>query len=105
MIKAGLQPKALSDAAMSNLLRQISYKAEWYGTRIVQASQWYPSSKTCSTCGAYNATLKREPTWTCPACRTVHDRNLNAARNLLKLALLCGIRGCDAPGRLSSGQR
>ena len=88
MIRAGLQPKALSDAAMSNLLRQIRYKAERYGTRIIEASQWYPSSKTCSTCGTCNTELQGEPAWTCPACQTVHDRNLNAARNLLKLALL-----------------
>ena len=88
MIKAGLQAKALSDAAMSDLLRQISYKAERSGTHIVEASHWYPSSKTCSGCGHYNQELQRQPTWTCPACNSTHDRNLNAARNLLKLALL-----------------
>ena len=48
MIKAGLQSKALSDAGMSGLLEQIRYKAKWYGTRIVEADPWYPSSKTCS---------------------------------------------------------
>ena len=88
MIKAGLQSKALSDAAMSNLLRQVGYKAQWYGTRIVQADQQYPSSKTCSACGVVNQDLKRQPEWDCPACGQHHERNLNAARNLLKLALL-----------------
>ena len=48
MIKAGLQSKALSDAGMSSLLEQIRYKAEWYSTMLVEADQWYPSSKTCS---------------------------------------------------------
>ena len=88
MIKAGLQSKALSDAAFSNLLRQIRYKAQWYGTLIVEADQRYPSSKTCSKCDQVNPDLKRQPRWTCPHCHVTHDRNLNAARNLLKLALL-----------------
>ena len=51
MIKAGLQSRALSDAGMSRLLDQIQYKANWYGTRVIEADQWYPSSKTCSGCG------------------------------------------------------
>ena len=88
MIGAGLQSKALSDAGMSSLLSQIRYKANWYGTEIVEADQWYPSSKTCSACGAVNAALGREPMWSCPSCGVIHDRNENAARNLYKLALL-----------------
>ena len=51
MIKAELQSRALADAGMSSLLVQIQYKASWYGTRLVEADQWYPSSKTCSDCG------------------------------------------------------
>ena len=58
MIRAGLKPKALSDAAMSDLLRQIRYKAQWYGTTVVEADRMYPSSKTCSACQAVNADLK-----------------------------------------------
>ena len=88
MIRAGLQSKALSDAGMSGLLDQIRYKADWYGTEIIEADQWYPSSKTCSACGAVNAALGREPMWSCPSCGVIHDRNKNAARNLGKLALL-----------------
>ena len=88
MIRAGLQPKALSDAAMSSLLSQIRYKADWYGARIVEAGRWYPSSKTCSACGVVNIELGREPKWSCPGCGVNHDRNENAARNLQKLALL-----------------
>ena len=61
MIKASLQSKALSDVGMSNLLSRIRYKAHWCGTRIVEAGQWYPSSKTCSACGEYNGVLRREP--------------------------------------------
>ena len=88
MIRAGLQSKALSDAGMSSLLRQIRYKAEWYGTLVVQADRMYPSSKTCSACGVVNHELKRQPAWKCPSCGQDHDRNENAACNLLKLALL-----------------
>ena len=88
MIRAGLQPKALSDAGISNLLRLIRYKAQWYGTYIVAASRTFPSSKTCSACGAVNRALKLERHWTCPNCGVFHDRNENAARNLLELALL-----------------
>ena len=88
MIKAGLQSKALADAGMSGLLNQIRYKAQWYGTRVVEADRWYPSSKTCSACGEYNGQPRREPSWSCPNCGVVHDRNQNAARNLQKLALL-----------------
>ena len=88
MLKAGLQSKALADAAMSNLLDRIRYKASWYGTRILEADQWFPSSKTCSACGVVNRDLGRQPSWTCPNCGAQHDRNRNAARNLRKLALL-----------------
>ena len=88
MIKAGLQSRALADAGMSGLLDQIQYKASWYGTRIVEADQWYPSSKTCSDCGVVNGDLGREREWDCPDCGAQHDRNQNAARNLRKLALL-----------------
>ena len=88
MIRSGLQSKALSDAGMSNLLDQIRYKAQWYGTQVVEADQWYPSSKTCSACGVVNRNLGREPRWDCPDCDASHDRNENAARNLQKLALL-----------------
>ena len=88
MIRAGLQSKALADAGMSGLLHQIRYKGGWYGTRVVEAGQWFPSSKTCSVCGAVNGDLQREPDWDRPECGSHHDRNENAARNLLKLALL-----------------
>ena len=88
MIRAGLQSKALADAGMSGLLHQVRYKAQWYGTQMVEAGQWFPSSKTCSVCGAVNGDLQRAPDWDCAECGSDHDRNENAARNLRKLALL-----------------
>ena len=88
MLRAGLQSRALADAGISTLLRQVRYKAQWRGVRIVEADQWYPSSKTCSACGVVNTELGRELRWACPGCGVIHDRNENAARNLHKLALL-----------------
>lgn len=88
MLRSGLQAKALSDAGMSSLLGQVRYKANWYGTTVVAADRWYPSSKTCSACGVVNPELGRETRWSCPYCGVIHDRNENAARNLRKLALL-----------------
>lgn len=87
MIRAGLQSKALTDAAMGGLLSKIRYKAQWYGTEIAEADQWYPSSKTCSNCGVVNPDLGRETHWTCPSCNSRHDRNFNAAKNLKNLAM------------------
>ena len=87
MDKLKHQAKAVRDSAMGEMLRQIKYKSEWYGREIVLADQWYPSSKTCADCGEVNANLGREPKWTCPNCGAIHDRNINAARNLRKLAL------------------
>ena len=78
MDKLRTQAKAIRDAGIGGLLEKVRYKADWYGTRIIEASQWFPSSKTCSD---------RQPKWACPACGVIHDRNLNAARNLRKLAL------------------
>ena len=81
----GPTPKAQADAGMGEIKRQLLYKSNWRFTRVTMASVWYPSSKTCSTCGTVNAKLKRERTWTCGNCGTSHDRNVNAALNLRNL--------------------
>ena len=87
MTKAGRPARALADAEMSGLLDQVRYKAQWYGTRIVEADQWFPS-RTCSACGVVNTQLGREARWSCPGCGISHDRNENAAHSLRKPALL-----------------
>ena len=81
------QAKAIRDAAIGGLLQKIRYKADWYGTVVVEADRCYPSSKLCSDCGAHHASLGRELHWTCPQCGRRHDRNENAALNLLTLAI------------------
>lgn len=78
---------ALSDASMSTLLNMIRYKSEWYGTECRQIGKWVPSSKTCHSCGYIKKDLKlKDRKWTCPVCGTEHDRDINAAINILNFA-------------------
>jgi putative transposase len=67
--------------------RQLAYKTTWYGSRLLVAPRFYPSSKTCSGCGLIKATMPLgERTFRCQACGLVLDRDLNASRNLAHLA-------------------
>ncbi|MEV6514594.1 IS607 family element RNA-guided endonuclease TnpB [Micromonospora chalcea] len=76
----------IADAGFAELRRQLAYKAEWYGGQMILADRWYPSSKTCSGCGAAKAKLAlAERTYICTTCGLVLDRDLNAARNLAAL--------------------
>ncbi len=78
--------RAVSDAAFAELRRQLTYKCQWYGSVLVTADRWYPSSKTCSACGAAKAKLPLSArAFQCDACELVLDRDLNAARNLAAL--------------------
>ena len=81
----GLTPKALADAAMGEIRRQLEYKCNWRHTELAVAHRFYPSSKLCSACQTYNAKIKRERYWTCDTCGTEHERNANAAINLRSL--------------------
>jgi putative transposase len=68
--------------------RMLAYKAERYRRTIAAVDRWYPSSKTCSACGHLLAELSlRTRYWTCPSCRTRHDRDINAAKNILAAGL------------------
>jgi putative transposase len=79
--------RAIADVGFYEFRRQLLYKAQRYGTSIVLADRWYPSSKLCSGCGARNATLGlAERSWTCTVCGAGHDRDVNAAINLQRLA-------------------
>ncbi|GAB3831680.1 IS607 family element RNA-guided endonuclease TnpB [Dactylosporangium cerinum] len=78
----------IADAGFAEFRRQLAYKTVWNGGRLVVADRWYPSSKTCSRCGAVKAKLPlRERTYTCTSCGLVLDRDVNAARNLADLAV------------------
>ena len=93
--------KSVHDAAMSEVLRQIDYKAQLAGGVVVKAGRWYPSTKTCSSCGFVNkAVVLGIESWVCPACGAVHDRDDNASINLRNLAAAHAATAC-CPG--SSG--
>jgi putative transposase len=84
--KRGLN-RALGDAGLGALMRQLDYKSGWYASRIVKADRWFPSSKTCSGCGAVKAKLHlAERTYKCDSCGLVIDRDLNGAVNLARYA-------------------
>lgn len=78
--------RQISDAGFGELRRQLTYKTQWYGSRLVVADRWFPSSKTCSGCGAVKPKLSlSERTYTCTECGLILDRDLNAALNLALL--------------------
>ncbi|MGH8940441.1 MAG: RNA-guided endonuclease InsQ/TnpB family protein, partial [Actinomycetes bacterium] len=77
--------RVVSDASFGRLRRQLEYKAAWYGTELVVADRWFPSSKTCSGCGAVKADLAlSDRTYTCEACGLAIDRDVNAVVNLAR---------------------
>jgi putative transposase len=76
--------RAISDASWSDLRSMLEYKCDWYGRDLVVVDRWLPSSKTCSACGLLlDALPLRVREWTCPGCGASHDRDVNAARNIL----------------------
>jgi putative transposase len=79
--------RAIVDVGFFEFRRQLLYKARRYGTKILIADRWYPSSKLCSSCGSHRAILGLgERSWTCNVCGTCHDRDVNAAINLKRFA-------------------
>ncbi|TCO55500.1 RNA-guided endonuclease TnpB family protein [Caldanaerobacter subterraneus] len=75
--------KRILDSSWSKFLEYLRYKADWYGRRVIEVDKTFPSSRMCSICGYINKELKlKDRVWECPECRTIHDRDENAARNL-----------------------
>ena len=80
----GMHSRAVHDAAFSEVRRQLTYKCEWYGKILVEVDRWYASSKICSECQYTLDELRLDQRqWTCPRCGVRHDRDVNAARNIL----------------------
>jgi putative transposase len=76
--------KSASDAGLATLVAQIKYKCDWYGKTFHQVSRFYPSSKTCSVCGEKSSFSMEVREWMCAYCWSFHDRDLNAAINILR---------------------
>jgi putative transposase len=84
MIRNRRLARAIADCGWGEFRRQLVYKCERYGRTLVVIDRWYPSSKTCSACGHLLADLPLSARrWTCPRCRARHDRDINAAKNIL----------------------
>jgi putative transposase len=98
MMGNGHLAKHIGDAAWSEFCRQLAYKGEWYGCHVEQIDPWYPSSKRCSACGAVREVMPLHVRqWACPECQVQHDRDVNAARNILRQATV-GTTGSHAGG-------
>ena len=84
--------KSVSDASFAKFVSMLEYKASWFGRTIVKIDRFYPSTQICSSCGFQNTSLRglknlNKRKWICPECGEVHDRDLNASRNILKEGL------------------
>ncbi len=89
MAKTKRLGKSVLDAAFGEFRRQLEYKSVWRRRHLVKVSRWFPSSKTCGDCGAVNDALTlNDREWNCQVCGSWHDRDLNAARNVLKEGLV-----------------
>ncbi|KML59995.1 transposase [Burkholderia cepacia] len=94
MLKNRKLAKSIDDAGWSEFVRQLAYKAEWYGRVLIGIDRWYPSSKRCSDCGHTVAKLPlKVRAWVCPRCVATHDRDINAACNVLAAGLAVSAHG------------
>lgn len=85
MVRNRKLAKSISDASWSEFFRQLNYKCSWYGKTLIKIDRFYPSSKTCGSCGYKIPSLALDiREWECPCCKTPHDRDKNAASNILQ---------------------
>ena len=100
MVRNRKLARAISCTGWAEFRRQLEYKAQRYGRTLVVAGRWFPSSKTCSACGFLLAELSLGTrAWACPACGARHDRDVNAAKNILAAGLAAAAgNGGDACG-------
>jgi len=91
MVRNHSLARAISDCGWGTFRQMTEYKAARYGRHVIVVDRWFPSSKTCSACGHLLAELSLSTRhWTCPSCGTRHDRDINAAKNILAAGLAVG---------------
>jgi putative transposase len=105
MVKNRNLSRAISDAAWSQFRSMLEYKAAWYGREVIAVDRFFPSSKLCSACGALADRMPLDVrVWTCEYCGTTHDRDVNAAKNLLAAGLAVTVCGAGVrPQRRTPG--
>ncbi|MEA5500421.1 RNA-guided endonuclease TnpB family protein [Limnoraphis robusta Tam1] len=86
MLKNNKLAGAIADSALYEIRRQVEYKSSWYGSVVVLADRFYPSTKTCSNCGHVQEIALKERVFNCQACGVSIDRDLNASLNLERFA-------------------
>jgi putative transposase len=110
MVRNHAMARAVSDAAWTEMRYMLEYKAAWYGRDLVVIDRWFPSSKLCSACGSIRRMSLDVRTWTCD-CGTTHDRDVNAAKNILAAGLAVNVCGDgvrpqrSTPGRQRSAKQ
>ncbi len=104
MVKNHSLARSISDAGWGELVRQLEYKCQWYGRELVKIDRFFPSSKRCGNCGFVIDKLPlRIREWECPECGAIHDRDINAANNILAAGLAVTVCGANVrPDRHSS---
>jgi len=102
MMKNHKLAQAISDVSWGSFYTMLEYKSKWNDKEYVKIDRWFPSSKTCSSCGWIKQDLElKHREWTCDGCNETHDRDFNASKNILKqgLNIINCVSGTDSQSK------